>query len=100
MGALERLECGSRECSQVPQGAKAGQKEVSAADRSDERLDDGLLTDRFRWNAEGTLGSDYWVAFVVAEAKHRIEKPSVLNKLELALYLAVHADENEAAVDA
>src|SRR5271169_6437498 len=80
----------SSECPQVLQGAKAGQKEVSAANWSNKSLDDRLLTHRLRRNAEGTLGTEDWVAFVVAQAKHRIQQPGVLDELELAFNLAVH----------
>src|SRR5258708_6173089 len=91
---------GSSQRPQVPQGAKTGQKKVAASNRCDESFDHRLLPHRFRRNAVGTAGAKDWVAFVVSQAKHRIEKPGVLNEFELALDFAVHAHEDQAALDA
>src|SRR5208282_97311 len=97
---LQLAESRSSHCSQIMQCANTWQEEISTTDRSDESLDDGLLTHWLRWNAEGALGTDERVALVVTAAEHRIQKPCVLNKLELAFDLTVEAEEDESAIDA
>src|SRR4051812_34912675 len=93
-----RIAWRSSQGSKVSQGANTGQKKVPTTYRSDESFERRLLPHRLRRNAVGTAGAKEWVAFGVPHAKHRIQKPGVLNEFELALDLAVQADKNQAAV--